>query len=778
MGKRRKKHTLRAATLRPLRPSVEYTDEEKRAYYERIQAELFKKRGLAQRALYSDYLVSRQKFDARAGVIRFLDGVTASPECTGRFSFALAAVRNFSRKVDGYFQRFADFFISSGLISGVKLPGGSVEYLTAWLYLLSPEFDVVGPDCLELPLYLPEHAKVTPRVINGFEGFDFDDFTDLLATLHDSDQRPAVPAVCRCGAPLPAEGGIDGFSRVSVDVETGRGYYDRINCHSTWTCPVCAQRDGYARACQISEGIKNFVTSSDNARVLFVTFTLPHDVTESAGEVLSNLKNAYRDFVNQRSIKRFRRDNGYVGFIKSTDWTINPRVVDGRELPNWHAHYHTLWFFETPRGAHDLADDALNTFVEVWDACQGKETGRDLNREHGLDVEVVDLGMRDDPNFDEIAEYVGKTVSLYVGKTSNDDAGKLTPFDLLVDADDPKHYLYKRWFVDYYRGSKGVRRMMWSPRLKDRLGVTEQMERQKSSRYTVDVATVSPAAVRAMRRVYHDGFDSVFSQHSVIEWAEKFLSAYASDVDGVDVWDGDRPIDASDVSMSQDERQRDIWLMLQNTTYGKVQRKYTPADLRSYAKGRDMLAWLASCREDFADAACMPPDGLDEAAFISEYQVVFRRMCDGLGIGYDLKGFDTVDAINRAAFLNFLDEKRDLETRYGAKVQDLGFDPWLPFNGRSPELFACRDIVRLCDRFAEGIAGNVRSYVSGFDVGEVSRYERVRFDECMRRSFTGAFRLADFYDPAAFSRLLDPPPPRCVLGYLCDDVCVSLSGCW
>ena len=290
-------------------------------------------------------------------------------------------------------------------------------------------------------------------------------FADWARRVEETpDEKVNIPAVIVCGQPLfskerPTE---NRAATVYFDTEGESIYYDRLNCHSVWACPRCSTRDMYRRSLELADALTE--SARQGLKMLFITFTLPHNTVETTREVLNNLVVAYRDFGNQGTTKSLKKQFGYIGNVKSTDFTYTP-VSSGRTtIFNAHAHYHTVWFFDTETPVQELAELIREKFTVTWDFCQRKQTGRALNREKGIDFQVIDIPSSGDGQASKIAEYTAKVISLYVGKTDGKKSS-ITPFDLLTPPEGMEDD-YRRAFLDYYHGTKGVRRMVYTPHLR------------------------------------------------------------------------------------------------------------------------------------------------------------------------------------------------------------------------------------------------------------------------------------------------------------------------
>ena len=768
--KKNKAQSLIADTLLPNIDRHSYTDEQRASYRRSVEEGLYNKRATAQKWLYSYYQGERAKFLATRGVIDFLDSVMVKDGCTGLFSFAFQLTNFWAKQDKDLISDFSHFLRRSKLLEGRKMFSGVTRYIYAWFYLKSTDWMWHRQNCSrieDMPIW--RGWAVTPGIIEGYKGFDFNDYLDLLEGVGEINGMPSLPAVCRCGSPLPDEDGYDKNANISFDVDKQKSYYDRMNCHSTWTCPVCAQNDGFSRAMEIAEAIEAAV--GKGLKVLFLTFTIPHHETQDCGTVLSNLKDGYRYFSSMRSVKNVQDRYGYIGNIKSTDFTINP--VGNK--PNWHAHYHCLYFYDTKMPIKELANRLKTEFTPLWDHAQKRETGEDTSDEHGLDVKAIDLSARGDSekNAKTIAEYAAKTVSLYVAK-SYKDKGHLTPFDLLVPyyCDEYKHvtenyFRYRSWFIDYYKGSKGVRRMVWSRGLKGLL-----LSDKDKKRRTVNIGSMNAAAVRTLRRsdkrfdVLHklDKDMNIDYARFILdhEW-NYFARKHTIDYEGND-GDGfllDTVPAAIMMTTNQELKMRACHYLLNQ--------ELTPDDVYDYAEGIDFIDYLDATYHAFDDAARCEIDLKTVLGVRLDYIKLVNKTKKRLGLPDDCKGKDFEAAVFDAEGMQgiYFAELGEIQDKWGVCIVDGDFDVLAPDNLR-PGVSAAREIQSIVADARESLvaAGIQREYVFVPECGLTEYVDAERLGDLQGcrmmpwriSHFTGAFSLSDFYSDTYFYGLFCDDP--------------------
>lgn len=198
---------------------------------------------------------------------------------------------------------------------------------------------------------------------------------------------------------------------------------------------------------------------------------------------------------------------GFVGQIKSLDFTFTDNGV--------HAHFHTVWIFNTTETIEQVAAACHRVMLDAWDDAVMKETGRHISRKHGFDIEMIEIPEGDEEQAEAIALYTAKVISIYAA-SADKDKGSITPFDLL-DLDHEEEY--KPIWQDFYKGSKGVRRIVFSRGLKDALGVVPtEYEKPKQA----NIAIIAPPHTDALRsEPNRQRFEYLVSHHraaDAVEW--------------------------------------------------------------------------------------------------------------------------------------------------------------------------------------------------------------------------------------------------------------------
>lgn len=274
-----------------------------------------------------------------------------------------------------------------------------------------------------------------------------------------------TPSICQCGRAIKGETG-----KVYL-TEDAAVYHDHIHCRS-WACPICANKRAWMRALELQEALLK--AHENGFKQLFITFTIPHTAKQKTKTVIRHLAAAYHKFRNNKRIKQLLAEHGFVGQVKALDFTLTKNGT--------HAHYHTVYMFDTQASLEDLAVQVQAVMADAWDAAVHKETGRHINRVYGFDVEQIELPDGDDDQAEALALYAAKVISIY-SSSPDKDKGSITPFDLLKDdATDEE----RAKFLDWFDGQRGVRRLVFSRGLKARLEI-EPAEYEKPLQTSIGV---------------------------------------------------------------------------------------------------------------------------------------------------------------------------------------------------------------------------------------------------------------------------------------------------
>lgn len=142
-----------------------------------------------------------------------------------------------------------------------------------------------------------------------------------------------------------------------------------------------------------------------------------------------------------------------------------------------------IFIFDTDLSPFDMIAAFGSKFVEQWDKTVYNECKQHISHRHGFSIECVELEADAEHNSAALAHYAAKAISVYC--TDGDkDKSSLTPFDLLNSKATTQDH---ERFYDFYKGQKGRRHVMFSPGLREHLGVDKD---EKKERAAAVVATI------------------------------------------------------------------------------------------------------------------------------------------------------------------------------------------------------------------------------------------------------------------------------------------------
>lgn len=255
--------------------------------------------------------------------------------------------------------------------------------------------------------------------------------------------------IVSCGNPISYDD-----VKIRFDVN-GHEYHDSKHCNS-WACPVCAPKRARERAREIEQALNGANALGFSA--YFITFTVPHRRCHSTAYVLKVLDDCYKKTRHDKGVRKLLKDAGFVGMVKCKDYTLTDNGT--------HAHLHCIWLFDGVDDAAGFADVLRSALFDKWDRLVHNETSKHINSKYGFDLEFIDLGEPGTPDAEKVAHYAAKSISVYM--SDNEKNKSKTPFDLLSSTatdEDQARYL------DWYKGQKGKRHILFSPGLKKLLGV-------------------------------------------------------------------------------------------------------------------------------------------------------------------------------------------------------------------------------------------------------------------------------------------------------------------
>lgn len=248
--------------------------------------------------------------------------------------------------------------------------------------------------------------------------------------------------------------------------EDRRAYYAGLMaCGSVWACPVCSAKIQAWRAAELRRGIEAW--AARGGRVVMVTYTVPHTVSDTLLETLSRFNEAMRMFQRGEPYKRLKAAYGIAGSVKGLEVTWG-------EVNGWHPHAHVIYFIEP--GALDLAGLRIALF-ERWQSATtragfGELSDRAFSLQDASAVRtyVTKMGR----------EYQWNAEHELVRSHSKQGGGeRFTPFDFLrAYLSSPDDGRYLALFAEFANTFYGRKQLTWSHGFKLRLlgseGLTDE----------------------------------------------------------------------------------------------------------------------------------------------------------------------------------------------------------------------------------------------------------------------------------------------------------------
>lgn len=268
-----------------------------------------------------------------------------------------------------------------------------------------------------------------------------------------------LPRICKCLNVRRSK-----YVEVWQSSKTNLAYYGGlVICGSVWNCLPCASKISGGRAEEVRQAVD--IWESRGGSVVMLTQTFPHYDGQECAALYDRYGKARKLQKNRKPYKRLMASLGLVGDINRTEVTTG--------LNGWHIHSHTLLFFEGP------------VLLQPWEIFKTWESAcisaglPAPSFEHGVKISTPQ----------EMADYITKqgketsnwTIEAEMTKGHIKRGGRegLTPFDLLRAYRDTNNDRYSKLFVEYSQAFKGKRQLVWSPGLRDLLGMTKEKTDQE-----------------------------------------------------------------------------------------------------------------------------------------------------------------------------------------------------------------------------------------------------------------------------------------------------------
>lgn len=286
----------------------------------------------------------------------------------------------------------------------------------------------------------------------------------------------------------------------AVEGEKGKIYFSKMQrCGSVWLCPNCMYKLMKARSEELYKQLK--IYKDQDKVVLFVTFTIQHNIGDSLTDLHEKLLSAF-NFANSHKSWINAKKMVPVEYLRTLE------VLFG--LCGWHPHLHSLF----------IGDQELLRIIKIFIDLYKRELAR-MNlfvNEHTVVIKKWN-GMIDD-----MKEYLFKGMieeELTGGNLKKSGQGK-TFFELVDDGNDLR-------MDEYIKAMKGKRQYHHSK------GFFKEVEVKTDEEILKD-DTVKKVLFSIPRRVYFDIFKKGIALHLLndyeyggIDKAVKLLELYGCD---------------------------------------------------------------------------------------------------------------------------------------------------------------------------------------------------------------------------------------------------------
>jgi hypothetical protein len=245
-----------------------------------------------------------------------------------------------------------------------------------------------------------------------------------------------------------ASNGVD----VIHDLEHKRGGFKGLQtCALRWGDPVCAAKIAQRRRVEVEQGI---AAARDRGwSVLLLTFTFSHGPADALRPTLGRFLEAQGDMCRARAYRALMEHYGAVGTIKALECGVG--------CNGWHPHRHVLLFLDDELSALEVV--ALEAAVYALWSARAAAVGLGMDRRHGLRVQST---------WGAVGDYVAKWgIAAELTQPKSGRGSHLSPFELLVLADETGEAAALTLFREFYSVFKGKNQLVWSRGLRKVLGV-------------------------------------------------------------------------------------------------------------------------------------------------------------------------------------------------------------------------------------------------------------------------------------------------------------------
>lgn len=229
-----------------------------------------------------------------------------------------------------------------------------------------------------------------------------------------------------------------------------------MRCGSVWVCPVCAAKIANTRRAELSTAM--LICKRSGLHVALITATIPHGMGDNLAQLFKQMSSAWSGMHAGRNAITLGQDIGKIGTIRALEITYGAN--------GFHPHFHALIVHDGTQSIQEIE----RRYKTRWAyQCQRVGLGKPSSI-HGLTVQ--------DGN--QASDYIAKwgiESEMTKSHSKTGKAGSLTPWDLsrLSMEGGPDAEQYAQLFRIYADATKGRRQLYWSNRLRERLGMLDEL---------------------------------------------------------------------------------------------------------------------------------------------------------------------------------------------------------------------------------------------------------------------------------------------------------------
>lgn len=251
-------------------------------------------------------------------------------------------------------------------------------------------------------------------------------------------------------------------------------FYGGLQQCASPACPVCTAKLQERRRLEIAEGFRYAYEIADNKKIIMVTFTFPHAISDRLKEQQAKLSLALKKLRQGNSYSLMKHRIGYEGLIRSLEvmWGVN----------GWHSHTHEAWIVDANTDVEALREWLtkrwFNNCIKSGLIPEGYAKTDSFNA-HA--VQVMDNCKSSDYLAKHDGGYWGADRELAKASskgTIHSDKKTIHPFDLIRLYDETNDEKYAELFIEYANGIKGKSLVYWSQGLKDKAGIADKTDQE------------------------------------------------------------------------------------------------------------------------------------------------------------------------------------------------------------------------------------------------------------------------------------------------------------